>query len=107
MSIHLQSFSSSGKQGPVLSLYHLLDPEVLADPYPLYHRLRSEAPVHWDPYLHSWVVTRYAEVIFVLQHFSARCAPTPEQLAAIGMPALAPIAHMLMRQMLFQDPPVH
>jgi pimeloyl-[acyl-carrier protein] synthase len=92
---------------PSLSLYHLMDPLVLADPYPLYHRLRSEAPVHWDPYLHSWVVTRYAEVIFVLQHFSARCAPTPEQLAAIGMPALAPIAHMLMRQMLFQDPPVH
>ena len=24
-----------------LSLYHLLDPEVLADPYPLYHRLRD------------------------------------------------------------------
>ena len=32
-----------------LSLYHLLDPEVLADPYPLYRRLRTEAPVHWDP----------------------------------------------------------
>ena len=29
-----------------LSLYHLLDPEVLADPYPLYRRLRTESPVH-------------------------------------------------------------
>lgn len=27
------------KSAPVLSLDHLLDPEVLADPYPLYHRL--------------------------------------------------------------------
>ena len=26
---------------PPLSLYHLLDPEVLADPYPLYRRLRD------------------------------------------------------------------
>ena len=48
---------------PPLSLYHLLDPEVLADPYPLYRRLRDEDPVHWDPYLHAWVVTRYADVV--------------------------------------------
>ena len=41
-----------------LSLYRLLDPEVLADPYPLYRRLRTESPVHWDPFLHAWVVTR-------------------------------------------------
>ena len=29
-----------------LSLYHLLDPEVLANPYPLDDRLRTEDPVH-------------------------------------------------------------
>lgn len=33
-----------------LSLYHLLDPEVLADPYPLYRRMREQDPVHWDPF---------------------------------------------------------
>ena len=26
---------------PSLSLFRLLDPEVLANPYPLYHRLRA------------------------------------------------------------------
>ena len=62
-----------------LSLYHLLDPEVLANPYPLYARLRTEDPVHWDPYLHAWIVTRYADVITVLHHFSANRTPTPEQ----------------------------
>ena len=36
-----------------LSLYNLLDPEVLANPYPLYHKLRNEDPVHWDPFLHA------------------------------------------------------
>jgi len=90
-----------------LSLYHLLDPQVLADPYPLYHRLRTEAPVFWDPYLHAWVVTRYADIVTVLHQFSAKCAPTPQQLAAIGMPELGPVAQVMMRQMLFMDAPAH
>ena len=44
---------------------------------PLYHRLRNEAPVQWDPYLHSWVVTRYADVLRVLRDFSADRTPPP------------------------------
>ncbi len=92
---------------PALSLYHLLDPEVLADPYPLYRRLRAEDPVHWDPYLHAWVVTAYAEAVEVLHRFSAERTPTPEKLAALGMSELSPIAHVMVRQMLFLDPPAH
>jgi len=90
-----------------LSLYHLLDPAVLANPYPLYRRLRSEDPVHWDPYLHAWVVTRYADVVQVFQQFSADRTPTPERLAAMGMEELSPIARVMVRQMLFLDPPAH
>ena len=92
---------------PTLSLYHLLDPEVLANPYPLYHRLRSEDPVHWDPYLHAWVVTRYADVVNVFQHFSANRTPTPQHLTAMGLSALTPLAEVMVRQMLFLDPPAH
>ena len=95
------------KADSTLSLYHLLDPQVLANPYPLYHRLRTEAPVHWDPYLHAWVVTRYSDIVFVLHQFSAKCAPTPEHLAAMGMPELAPVAQCMTRQMLFMDAPAH
>jgi cytochrome P450 len=91
----------------VPSLYHLFDPEVLANPYPLYHRLRSERPVHWDPFLHSWVVTRYADVIRVLHHFSAKRTPTPEQLTSKGLSAMNPIAQVMVRQMLFLDAPDH
>ena len=101
------SLNPSNASAPVLSLYHLLDPEVLADPYPLYRRLREEAPVHWDPYLHTWVVTRYEDVVTVLHRFSANRTPTPEQLAAIGMGELGPIAQMMTRQMLFMDAPAH
>jgi cytochrome P450 len=90
-----------------LSLYHLLDPEVLANPYPLYQRLRSESPVHWDPFLHAWIVTRYADVVTVLHRFSAARTPTPEQLAAMGLEALTPLAAVMVRQMLFLDAPAH
>src|SRR2546426_1043227 len=91
---------------PSLSLYHLLDPDVLANPYPLYRRLQTEDPVHWDPYLHAWVVSRYADVVTVLQRFSAARTPSPEQLTALGLPELNPIAQVLVRQMLFMDVPV-
>jgi pimeloyl-[acyl-carrier protein] synthase len=101
------SLNSSNTSAPTLSLYHLLDPEVLANPYPLYRRLRDEAPVYWDPYLHTWVVTRYQDVVTVLHHFSANRTPTPEQLAAIGMDELRPIAQLMTKQMLFMDAAAH
>jgi pimeloyl-[acyl-carrier protein] synthase len=101
------TFPQTQKPDPTLSLYHLLDPEVLANPYPLYHRLRSEEPVYWDAFLHAWVVTRYADVVTVFDRFSADRTPTPEQLTAMGMAALSPIAQVMVRQMLFLDPPAH
>ena len=105
MTMHAEP--STGKKEPPLSLFQLLDPEVLANPYPLYHRLRSEDPVHWDPYLHAWVVTRYADVVHVFQRFSADRTPTPEQLTALGLTALTPLAEVMVLQMLFLDPPNH
>jgi len=95
------------KEDRALSLYQLLDPDVLADPYPLYRQLRSEDPIHWDPFLHAWVVTRYADVVQVLHHFSANRTPTPEQLSELNLSALNPIAEVMVRQMLFLDPPDH
>ena len=90
-----------------LSFYRLLDRELLADPYPFYHRLRTTDPVHWDPFLHAWVVTRYADVVTVLYKFSASRTPSPEHLAAIGLDALTPLARVLVKQMLFLDAPAH
>jgi cytochrome P450 len=92
---------------PELSLYHLLEPAVLANPYPLYRRLQSEDPVHWDPFLHLWVVTGYRDVVRVLNEFSANRTPTPEQLTALGLSALNPIAEVMVKQMLFMDAAGH
>jgi len=43
----------------------------------------------------------------VLQHFSANRTPTPAQLTTMGLSTLAPIAEVLVRQMLFMDGPAH
>ena len=94
-------------QDPSLSLFQLLDPAVHADPYPFYRRLRERSPVHWDPFMHTWVVTRYEDVLFVLQTFSADRTPNPTQMAALGLPGLGPIADVMQRQMLFLDAPAH
>ncbi len=90
-----------------LSLLNRLSPEFLADPYPLYERLRTEDPVHWDPYLHAWVVTSYFDAVTVLQDFVAARMPTAEQLTALKLSELNPIAELLVRQMIFMDPPRH
>ena len=107
MSSTIAPSSDSLTSGRELSLYQLLDPEILANPYPLYHRLRQKDPVHWDPFLHAWVVTRYEDVVQVLHHYSAERTPTPEQLSALNLAALNPIAAVMVRQMLFLDPPAH
>ncbi len=90
-----------------MSLYHLLDPQVLANPYPLFQRLRSEDPVYWDPFLHAWVVTRYTDVLEVLLSYSADRTPTPGQLDEMGLSSLNPIARVMVKQMLFMDAPAH
>src|SRR5438874_13209825 len=96
-----QSGRAANRSDPNLSLYNLLDPETLANPYPLFHRIRTADPVHWDPFLHAWIVTRYADVITVLHDFSANRTPTPEHLASIGLAELVPIAQVMVKQMLF------
>jgi amino acid adenylation domain-containing protein len=102
-----QPVSRLESPGAALSLYHLLDPKVLANPYPLFHRLRREAPVHWDSFLHAWIVTRYADVLEVLQSFSADRTPTPEQLDGMGLSQIGPVAQLMVKQMLFMDAPAH
>jgi pimeloyl-[acyl-carrier protein] synthase len=97
----------TSKVASELSLFHLLNPDVLGDPYPLYNRLRTEQPVFWDPYMHAWVVTRYSDVIRVLRDFSAERIRTAEQLTVMDMSELNPMARIMVKQMLFMDPPGH
>lgn len=90
-----------------LSLYRVLDPDVLANPNPFYRTLREHSPVHWDPYIHTWVVTSYAEAVAVLKTCSAARAPSPENLRALRLPLVEPLAEVMQQQMMFMDGAMH
>ena len=47
-------------------VFNPMDPEFVADPYPMYRRLRTEDPVHQSP-LGFWILTRYEDVVAVLR----------------------------------------
>src|SRR5271163_2451160 len=90
-----------------ISLCQLTEPEVMASPYRFYRELREADPVYWDPFLHSWIVTRYTDIVTVLSRLSADRTLTPEKLEDMGLGALSPIIAVMSRQMLFRDPPAH
>ncbi|HWM92628.1 MAG TPA: cytochrome P450 [Thermoanaerobaculia bacterium] len=49
----------------------LLTADVLDEPYPAYHELRSRAPVQWNPIFGgAWLVTRYEDVVPALRNRS-------------------------------------
>ena len=89
------------------SLFQLLRPGAIADPYPLYAKIRDFEPVHWDPFLNSWVITSYAECLTALQKFKAERTPSQDRLEAMGLDVLKPYAKVMLKQLLFIDPPSH
>jgi pimeloyl-[acyl-carrier protein] synthase len=90
-----------------LTLLRVLDPEILADPFTHYHSLRKYDPVHWDPYMHAWVVTSYPEALAVLMNCSADRTPTEELLDRLELPLMKPFAEVMRRQMMFMDGAQH
>src|SRR5271170_216061 len=90
-----------------LCLLRVLNPEMLANPHVIYRALREYEPVHWDPYMHAWVVTSYPEVVTVLTTCSADRTPSPEYLDRLGLSFMKPFSEMMLKQMMFMDGSVH
>ncbi|RUT04207.1 cytochrome P-450 like protein [Dulcicalothrix desertica PCC 7102] len=59
--------------------FNPFDKEFHINPYPTYHRLRAKEPVHRN-FLGSWVLTRYADVKFVLRDSNFRSDNLPQRL---------------------------
>ena len=90
-----------------LSLLRMLDPEVLTAPFEHYHALREYDPVHWDPFMHAWVVTSYPEAVTVLMQYSADRTPAPAHLDRLGLSFMKPFAEVMLQQMMFMDDAMH
>jgi len=90
--------------------YNPFIPEVHANPYPMYARLRAEDPVHWSPLMEAWVLTRYDDVVAVLtdSRFSADRRQARNRFAeeiARREEEFGPFGRT--RTMLTSDPPEH
>src|ERR1700675_3787324 len=84
--------------------FNPMDPEFVADPYPTYHRLRAEDPVHHSP-LGFWVLTRYPDVMAMLRDPRLTKEPIAAFVAArFGLAAPPPGLGL---SMLDRDPPDH
>ena len=86
-------------------------PEFLADPFPLYRRLRDEDPAHWSPRLKAWVLTRYEDVKRVCLDTagmsSDRLRPFFATLPSAEAQRVADLMRYLTLWMVFRDPPEH
>jgi cytochrome P450 len=91
--------------------YRPNDPAVVADPFPLYSRLRDEDPAHWSPSLKAWVLTRYEDVRRVCLDTagmsSDRLRPFFATLPGAEAARVAQLMRYLTLWMVFRDPPEH
>jgi 4-nitrotryptophan synthase len=89
----------------------LSDPGIVADPFPVYARLRAEEPVHWCDGLNAWAVLRYEDCTRALQDDRLRAERMVEVLDAKfpGQPLPADnIYHRFTKNvMMYTDDPKH
>jgi cytochrome P450 len=88
------------------------DPATLADPFPVFARMRDEDPCHWSPRLRSWVLTRYDDIRAVCMDrgerlSSDRLRPFFATLPGPEAERLKDIIRYLSLWMVFKDPPEH
>lgn len=88
-------------------------PEFHTDPYPLYHRLRSEDPVHRSFIRATWILTRYADVKAILRDRRFSTTDTPSQIKDKNQyiqekgKELNTLAYVSSRWLFYMNPPDH
>ena len=82
----------------------------LPDPYPVYHQLRSEDPVHWSDLIGAWILTHYDDVKAVAndpRFSSVRAHYFMDQLPEAARQRMRPLGHQLELWLIHLDPPDH
>jgi pimeloyl-[acyl-carrier protein] synthase len=93
-----------------MSQYDLNSAEFLRDPYPVYDRLRAADPIHWSAENEYWILTRYADIVSLIQddrlssdRIGAHASRMPDQ----AKQHFRPFFHAVSSWMLMIDPPDH
>jgi cytochrome P450 len=96
--------------GPLIGKFNPFLREYREDPYPRYRHLRETAPIYFSPVLRGWILTRYSDIVRVLQdpRFSVdrRQSKMFQKLDLLA--ALSPdFGAAVYTSLLMQDPPNH
>ena len=83
--------------------YDPYDYEIDADPYPVWKRMRDEAPLYYNDTHDFYAVTRYADVRDMSVDWHTYSSAYGSVLEIIRNPAMLE----QIRSMLFEDPPIH
>lgn len=90
--------------------YRLLERDTIAEPYPVYARLRSEDPVHWSVPWSGWLLTRYDDVVAGFRDprlSSERAQAKAQQIPSPVPEDVEPLLRNLASWVLYVDAPVH
>ncbi|HAB15581.1 MAG TPA: hypothetical protein DCE44_03930 [Verrucomicrobiales bacterium] len=82
------------------------DPTVIADPYPIYARMRREQPLWLNPASGTWTVTRHADVCRVLdgaEFSNARIEELFARLSLEARPRAEPLREIFEPRLLFTE----
>jgi len=93
-----------------VSEYELFCQGRLPDPYPFYHRIRAEDPVHWSELMNCWLVTRYEDVLAGLRDLRLSSERTPIYLKQVPVELqdeVAPLGAHLSNWVSWVNPPDH
>ena len=90
-----------------MTLPKLFGPEMLADPYPIYHRLRESHPVVHVPQVEAWVVTSYDAVAAGLRNPVFSSDRYPRVRHRLREKGLDHLAGDRVRSLIHRDPPDH
>jgi cytochrome P450 len=90
-----------------ISWDEVFSPDARRDPHPLYHRIRSEQPIAYNPEMDDWLLTRWADCEAVLRDPKWSSNPEHRGDQRFNGPVTQEFADMNVRTLLFLDPPDH
>jgi cytochrome P450 len=99
-----------GKTHDVTDAFDLTASAALADPFPVYRRLRESDPVHWSAAANGWLITRYEDVVRCLKEprlSAARVGVLFDRMPQEMREPLQPLRNAFAHWMLMMDAPDH